>query len=219
MAIAIIAFVPLCLLTVSKEHAPIDKSTHQALRRGVFALSRMEGTPIVMLGDSLTEGAPWNELTGCPRVANRGINGDATMGVLGRLDDVFEVWPRAVFLMIGVNDLANGIPQAAVVENLRKILDRLDKSGIPYFLNHIVPVTRTYKKAHLNGEIDTLNALTSDLVVGRPNAATIDLRPLLRDGTNSLAEEYSYDGLHLSPKGYQVWRDAIAPIIARFCAQ
>ena len=40
----------------------------------------------------------------------------------------------------------------------------------------------------------------------------------LRDAGGYLGKEFSYDGLHLSPKGYEVWRDAIAPGIAEFCA-
>ena len=64
-----------------------------------------------------------------------------------------------------------------------------------------------------------LNALIEQIVISRPIDVAIDLRPFLRDGSGSLREEFSFDGLHLSHNGYQVWRDAIAPIVSELCAQ
>jgi len=69
----------------------------------------------------------------------------------------------------------------------------------------------------MNEAISALNVVIAGLVAGRSNVTPIDLRPLLRDAGGYLGEEFSYDGLHLSPKGYEVWRDAIAPSIAQFC--
>src|SRR5438105_5617872 len=82
------------------------KLSYHEYRRGLFALSKIEAASIVMLGDSLTEGAPWRELTGCADLVNRGIGGDTTSGVLARLDEVLKLKPRAIFLMIGVNDIS-----------------------------------------------------------------------------------------------------------------
>src|ERR1700730_1769722 len=81
--------------------APARKMSWNEVRRGLFALSKVETASIVMLGDSHTEGAPWRELTGCPNLVNRGIGGDTTAKLLARLDDVLKLKPRAVFLMIG----------------------------------------------------------------------------------------------------------------------
>src|SRR5882672_7029633 len=106
--------------------APARKLTYQDYRRGLFALSKIESASIVMLGDSLTEGAPWRELTGCLSLVNRGIGGDTTTRLRGRLDEVLKLKPRAIFLMIGVNDISLSVPRSTSVENLRAILDRLE---------------------------------------------------------------------------------------------
>ena len=70
---------------------------------------------VVFLGDSITQG--WHDdLDGSfpeLKVANRGISGDTTRGVLIRLqEDVLALHPRAVVLLIGTNDLeeAGGNP-------------------------------------------------------------------------------------------------------------
>ena len=38
-------------------------------------------------------------------LVNRGISGDFTNGVLARLEEITHYKPKAIFLLIGVNDL------------------------------------------------------------------------------------------------------------------
>jgi lysophospholipase L1-like esterase len=197
--------------------AAAHKLTYFEYRRGLFALSKIESAAIVMLGDSLTEGAPWLELTGCRLLVNRGIGGDTTTRLLGRLDEVLKLKPRAVFLMIGVNDISLSIPKSTTVENLRAILDRLERADTQTFLAYVLPVTASYAKRRMNDSITDLNAAISGVLADHPGTGTIDIRQLMRGNDGYLREELSYDGLHLSPKGYAVWRDAIAPQIAKYC--
>jgi lysophospholipase L1-like esterase len=197
---------------------PIRKLSYKDVRQGLFALSKIQTAAIVMLGDSLTEGGPWRELTGCPSIVNRGIGGDTTKDVLGRLDGVFKLQPRAVFVMIGVNDISLGVRKEVTTQNFQALLDTFESNGTRTFLSYVLPVTGTYRKRRMNEEISALNVVISGLLAGRSNVTPIDLRPLVRDAGGYLGKEFSYDGLHLSPKGYEVWRDAIAPGIAEFCA-
>jgi lysophospholipase L1-like esterase len=148
---------------------------------------------------------------------NRGIGGDTTTRLLGRLDDVLKLKPRAVFLMIGVNDITLKIEKRTTVENLRAILDRLERADIQVLAGYVLPVTASYAKKGMNGSITELNAAITGVLAEHPKTRTIDIRPLMRGSDGYLREELSYDGLHLSPKGYEVWRDAIAPQIAQYC--
>jgi lysophospholipase L1-like esterase len=195
--------------------APRKPPSHQSLRAGMFSLTKLETVPYVMLGDSLTERAQWAEITGCPFVANRGIGGDTSAGVLRRLDEVIKLRPLAVFLMIGVNDIASGIPPERIAENVSEIVDRLGKANIQVFLSYVLPVTPAH--AHrFNGRVGELNQALSK-IVERTGVATLDLRPLVRDANGSLRDEFSTDGLHLSTEGYRVWRDAVIPHLSDRC--
>jgi lysophospholipase L1-like esterase len=191
------------------------KMSWNEYRRGVFALSKIDRAPIVMLGDSITEGAPWAELTGCSYLAERGIGGDTTAKVLARLDDVLKLKPRAVFLMIGVNDISLGVPKETTVANLKATLDRL--KGTHVVAAYVLPVAASYGKRQINSAISALNETISGLVTGRADTTVLDLRPQLRGPDGYLREEFSYDGLHINPKAYAVWRDAIAPYVAEYC--
>jgi lysophospholipase L1-like esterase len=218
LAAAIVATVTTASMSVLAEPAaPARKLTYQEYRRGLFALSKIETASVVMLGDSLTEGAPWRELTGCLSLVNRGIGGDTTTRLLGRLDEVLKLKPRAIFLMIGVNDISLSVPRSTSVENLRAILDRLERADTQPFLAYVLPVTASYAKKGMNGSIADLNTAIAGVLADHRKTKTIDIRPLMRGSDGALREELSYDGLHLSPKGYAVWRDAIAPEIAQYC--
>jgi len=197
--------------------APARKMSYHEVRRGLFALSKFQTAPIVMLGDSLTEAAPWGDLTGCRPIANRGIGGDTTARVLGRLEEVLNMQPRAVFLMVGVNDISLRVPSESTAKTMAAILDRLNGTAAQIFVQYVLPITASYGKKRMNDEISALNTTIATLVAGRPNTTPIDLRPLVAGADGYLREEFSWDGLHLSARGYEVWRDAIAPDVAKYC--
>jgi len=191
--------------------------SYYEVRRGLFAMSRIETAPIVMLGDSLTEAGPWTDLTGCLQIANRGIGGDTTSKLRVRLDEVIALRPRAIFLMIGVNDLTLNIRRETTLDNLRAILARLSGTGAQVFFNYVLPVTASYHKKRINRDIAELNGEIAKLAHGVPNVTLLDIRPQLAGHDGFMRREFSYDGLHLTPKGYAVLRDAVAPHVAQHC--
>ncbi len=192
--------------------------SYYEVRRGLFALSKIKTAPIVMLGNSLTEAGPWTDLTGCLSIANRGIGGDTTAKLRDRLDDVVALQPRAIFLMIGVNDITLNVPHETTAANLRAIFDRLGGTDAHLFVSYVLPVTARYPKKRVNKEIPQLNEVIAKLAAGRPKVTMIDARPSLGGADGYLREEFAYDGLHLTPKGYAVLRDAIAPHVAQYCS-
>lgn len=89
---------------------------------------RIDKADICFVGDSLTQLGLWSEFFPGRTVINRGIGSDVSEGVLNRLDSVVDHRPDIVFLMIGVNDLGKGIPEAETVGNVRKIVSSLSAS-------------------------------------------------------------------------------------------
>ena len=84
---------------------------------------------IIFLGNSITDNAEWAELFGNPNIRNRGIGGDDTDGVLERLEEVVSSRPDKIFIMIGTNDLAYLKSKEHVVENYKRILDRISEES------------------------------------------------------------------------------------------
>ena len=80
---------------------------------------------VVFLGDSITQGWDVGLQFAFPgvKIANRGISGDTSRGVLIRLqEDVLALNPAAVVLLVGTNDLEEGATPDTIAGNLKLIL-------------------------------------------------------------------------------------------------
>ena len=117
---------------------------------------------VVFLGDSITQG--WGGGLGAAfpgvKVANRGISGDTTRGILLRLqEDVLALDPAAVVLLAGTNDLEEGATPEVIAGNLELILADLERhdARLPIVLCQVFPSSSTQKRPA--DKIKALNAL------------------------------------------------------------
>ncbi|WP_010522408.1 GDSL-type esterase/lipase family protein [Aquimarina agarivorans] len=164
---------------------------------------------IVLLGDSITEGGnDWSEKLGVANAKNRGISGDITYGVLQRLEEIIESKPEKVFVLIGVNDLFNyianeGIPSVNYVEsNIIEICIQIRKRSpkTVVYLQSLLPTAT----AQVNKEILKVNTtIKKNEALGLYQV--IDLHASFINNKGFLKEAFTYDGLHLNDKGYEVW--------------
>lgn len=167
---------------------------------------------VVMLGDSLTDGAEWREMFPELRVVNRGIDGDTTEGVLARLGDILILKPKVVFIMIGINDLSDPSRSAdAVFWTYKSIVSRLRLSGTRVVVQSTLPCNESkgaWKSCTaINPRIRQLNIRLATLT--SQHVTYVDLIPFLA-GSSGLREELTYDGVHLNGQAYQLWKNAIA---------
>lgn len=194
---------------------PIDP--FRARRESLFAvLDKTANKPVVFLGDSLTANGEWSELLQAP-VLNRGISGDTTTGLLARLDRITALHPRAVFLMIGVNDRKDlHLPTETTLTNYREILRRMREKSpeTVIYVESILPTSGL--DSNFNASSLAVNRGLREMCDGS-QVVYLDLYDqFLRGG--ELNPDFSVDGVHLSGMGYEVWKNNIAPHIARITA-
>jgi lysophospholipase L1-like esterase len=84
----------------------------------MFRLDNNKSAKVLMLGDSLTAQGEWNAMLGEPLVANRGIDGDTSAGVLARMSDDADFRGDAVVIWIGTNDVLQGGAAGPVAERI-----------------------------------------------------------------------------------------------------
>lgn len=172
-----------------------------------FATSRKD---LVFLGNSISSYTNWSELLRNPDARNRGIPGDITFGVLQRLDDIIRGRPARVFILIGINDIGRNIPDSLILKNYELIIQRL-KKGTPktkIYFHTLLPVNNSFKPAlaHFNKDehIITVNEGLKK-IAEKEGVTLIDLYTKFSDENHQLIKEYSFDGLHLNHKGYELW--------------
>ena len=165
---------------------------------------------ILFLGNSITEGGKWKRLLKDSSVINRGISGDITYGILYRIDDVVKRQPSKVFLLIGINDLAKGIPDEIIMENIFSIARKI-KTGSPkttVYIQSILPTSTAFPNFpnHKNkgDHITTINAQLRRYG-DKLGYTFVDLYPEFLNGDGQLDSKLTYDGLHLNYAGYEKW--------------
>jgi lysophospholipase L1-like esterase len=189
-----------------------------AFRRTDFWKNREKDKhAIVFLGDSITQG--WGSLAeDFPhfKVANRGIGADTTRGVWYRLqEDVLDLDPEAIVLLIGTNDIGLGTTPEETAENLKAIFALLKKHNpkMPVIVCKVMPSTA--KIGRPAEKLQKLNGLVDDLIKGDPQFTRCDTWSIFADANGEAKAEEFPDLLHPNAAGYAKWKAALDPILAK----
>jgi lysophospholipase L1-like esterase len=172
---------------------------------------------VVFLGDSITQG--WGEdFSGWfpgVKIANRGLSGDTTRGVLIRLkEDVLALDPKAIVLLIGTNDLEEKAEPETIASNLKLILAEFTKSNasMPIILCQVFPSSESKKRPA--EKIKKINQLYAGAVKGNAQITLLETWPLFADAKgDAIAAEFP-DLLHPNKTGYDKWAKALRPVLA-----
>ena len=165
---------------------------------------------IMFLGDSLTDLCEWAEILKDDQIINRGICGDTTDGILNRINNIVESKPKKLFLMIGINDLNQGVPVEDVANNYQLILETL-KDQVPevqIFIQSLLPINNQLRNHDVNQKIIDLNYKLKQLAETF-SFQYINLLSAFLDKNNQLDAAYTSDGVHLNGQGYLIWKDII----------
>jgi lysophospholipase L1-like esterase len=210
---------------------PLFLPAHQALlkkaKQGVI--------DVYFLGDSITrrwQGTDypehkknWDSNFYGWNAANFGWGGDSTQNVLWRLThgELDGVNPKVVVLMAGTNNIGNAPPTgdndgrvADISNGIKVILDVIRQKAPDA---HVVLMGITPRND--NGStavmpiIDRINARIAGFADGK-RVIFVNINDKLADHQGRLFEGVTEDGLHLSITGYQIWADALKPILTEW---
>jgi lysophospholipase L1-like esterase len=140
----------------------------------------------------------------------RGRSGDITYGLLERLNDVTDVHPQKLFILIGINDVSRNIPDSLIANNYRRIVERIQAQSpeTKIYFQTLLPVNNEFTqfKNHYNKDAHILWLNEQIKKLGKEyHIQVIDLYPHFLNDKNKLDKKYTLDGLHLNGDGYKVW--------------
>lgn len=202
---------------------------HYKQRIEMFKNDPLHYGDIVFIGNSITEqGRDWSKLVGIGGIKNRGIAGDLTDGVLKRLDEIIYFKPKAIFILIGVNDLFNIHHLEANRPSL--IYDHIISSPqyvgrnivkIARILHKKLPETQIYVRTVLPTRREYLLEdilIVNQMIKQKENKnyyKVIDLYSAFVDDEGKIKKELTKDGVHLTDKGYSLWVEIERPILEK----
>ncbi len=145
-------------------------------------------------------------------IANRGIPGDTTLRLLGRLEgDVLALEPEVIILSIGGNDLLNNRCPGKTIEYTELIFQLIHAKR---------PGTRIIVVSIPPTSVDRANQIVPDYNAELRSAARdagvvfLDLWPALvaPDG-DKIDPRYQADSIHINEAGYRRWAELMLTLL------
>lgn len=120
--------------------------------------------------------------------------------------------PSKLVLLIGINDIGRGYPIRDIVTRISDIIMTVRQESLftEVYLLSVFPVSEESQyasKVKIRNNT-TVRELNQQLAV-LPGVTYVDLFDYLTDDMGQLNDNYTTDGLHLSPQGYQVLAEPI----------
>jgi lysophospholipase L1-like esterase len=180
--------------------------------------SPITSADIVFLGDSLTESFDLEHYFKIANVRNRGISGDTTYQVRYRLEEIIRAKPKKLFLMIGINDFFQGTDEITILRHIASIIEEFQQNSpeTELFAQSILPVNelKLMTDENINLSIFSLNDGLR-LICHEFQIHFADIYADFLNNQGEMDEKYTFDGVHLSPAGYDLWARLIEPLVLR----
>ena len=182
----------------------------------------LRDTQLVFLGDSIAEAwltdgrEAWDKYFAKYEPLNLGIGGDETGQVLYRIEhgELDGIQPKVLVLLIGTNNVGNiGHDPKDVADAVKLIVQKI-RAKLPatkILLLGVFP-REANPNARFRLEVDKLNTRLR-LLHDSKAVHYLDLAGVFLRADGTLPSELFPDTLHLSPKAYEVWAEAMMPTL------
>lgn len=188
---------------------------------GFVEIAKKGDVDVLFLGDSITDAwrgkaaqPTWEKFFMPHKPANFGIGGDRTQHVLWRIQngELDGIKPKVVVLMIGTNNtgddsaeqIADGV--TAIVKTIRQRSPSTKVMLLAVFPRGEQPDNPGRVK------IAQINKTISKLDDGK-SVRYLDIGGKFLQPDGTLSKDIMPDFLHLSAKGYEIWGEAINPLL------
>ena len=144
------------------------------------------------------------------KVLNRGFGGAHISHVIHHFDDIVRPYsPKAIVFFCGTNDLTALKTPEETLNDFKKFLN-LVKNEFGTIKVYMIGIKPSVDRLYLDEEERVFNNSISFLAKEDPYLEYINVWDLMlnEDGTR-MPDLYVEDGLHMNPKGYEIWTQLV----------
>ena len=182
---------------------------------------------LLLIGDSITHGwegagkEVWKQFYEKRNAVNLGIGGDQTQHVLWRLDNgnVDGIKPKLAVVMIGTNNAGSGNPPEAIAAGVAAVVAKL-RTKLPQ--TKVLVLAIFPRGPDTNDRLRKANTAANELIAKLADGKDVfflDIGPKFLGADGTLSREIMPDLLHLTPKGYTIWAEAIEPSVKKLMGE
>lgn len=192
-------------------------------RHAEFMFRKTQGEiGLLFLGDSITDGWPrrgeWSWLKFAPyKPADFGISGERTEDVLWRITngELDGINPKVTVLMIGTNNIGHfpNEEPAWAAAGIAKIVETIHQKlpNTKVLLLSVFP--RSAKNSVFRQKTEAINEIISKLDNGK-TTRYLDITKVFQDAQGEIPKDIMPDGLHPNAYGYDLWYNAMNPLLS-----
>lgn len=194
-----------------------QESMNERVKKGAEA----KDVEVVFIGDSITQGwegagrGVWEKRYAPHKAVNLGIGGDRTQHVLWRLDhgNLDGIAPKVAVVMIGTNN-TNGSDNTAaeIADGIKKIVGKVHEKSPETKVLLLAVFPRGEAGDPQRDKIAQVNGIIKELDDGK-RVRYLDIGGKFLEEDGSLPKNLMPDLLHLSERGYEVWGEAMGPLL------
>jgi lysophospholipase L1-like esterase len=151
-----------------------------------------------------------------PRPVNRGFGGSQVSDTLNHFERLIVVrQPQVVVFYAGDNDVAAGKKVDRIVEDYRKLVDKIDDQ-LPETRLVIIGIKPSRARWKMADTMHEVNRQVAELCKKHKHCEFVDIwEPMLGEDGEPRESLFVKDGLHLSDEGYKLWTEKVTPVIKR----
>jgi lysophospholipase L1-like esterase len=208
--------------------SPRRDANSQKAHEQLVEKAKMGGIDIYFEGDSITRRwgtsdnvwkanlANWTSNFFGWNAADFGWGADSTQNILWRLEngELDGVNPKIIVLLAGINNVGTVPGGDEKVENITHGLQAIVKVMQEKAPNAVIILTGLFPRNDnmtVVPEIDKINDNLARMADGK-KIRYLNVNDKLADADGKLYPGMTIDRLHPTPKGYQIWADALKPI-------
>jgi lysophospholipase L1-like esterase len=202
-----------------------DALSHRA-HQALLAKARTGRTDLYFVGDSITRRwgaldypdllAHWNKTFSGWNAGNFAWGGDRIENMLWRLanGELDGVNPKVIVIQAGANNVGDRAGDPAKVREITTGIIALAASCRAKAPDARLVLTGVFPRSE-RAVVDEIAAVNKALAAfaRSERIAFLNICDALADEHGLLRREFSSDGLHLSEAGYQVWANALTPVL------
>ena len=165
------------------------------------------GSSSIRMWEGLQERFPGKQ------ILNTGFGGSQASDLLFYLNPlVLDYQPEQVFIYEGDNDLAEGKRPGQVVRTLKEVREQI-RQNLPGVSVVLISPKPSISRWHLRRKYRRLNRKLLRWSHRSPDLYFVDIWTPMLTGQKLDASLYIEDGLHMNASGYDIWEQALAPLI------
>ena len=174
-------------------------------------------TMILFLGDSITHGTHWSRWIDFVPVQNEAVPGFTTDDVANQLQELGELNPAVISLLIGTNDFGD-VTVNRLAEDVAARIDALVSTILAQWPDARVLLCSILPRG---SEFFERISVTNEIVskISHERLTFLDCWPVLCDGDKLRSEYLLADGfdVHLNSAGYESWASVLVPALSGIC--